>query len=129
MLDLQYLESLASAFSAIQFREKRSGLFKILAPFFYEDGDMYDIFVEECPKNKSLLRISDHGLTLMRLSVEFAVDTPENRDAIDSAVLQNRCSIEDGMIYVDVTADQFIAGIYQFAQVISKVNAMDLTQA
>lgn len=126
MLDLQSLESLASTFGAIQFREKRSGVFKVLVPFFYEDGDMYDIFIEECPRNNSLLRISDYGLTLMKLSYNFEIDTPKKREVLDSTIQQNRCSIDNGMIYLDITAKQFSMGIYQFAQVISKVNAMDM---
>lgn len=78
MLDIQCLHGFARDFGRVQFREKRSGLFKILVPFFYEDGDMYDMFVEESPKNSSLLRISDYGLTLMKLSYNFDIDTPKN---------------------------------------------------
>ena len=126
MLDLQCLEVLSSTFGTMQFREKRSGIFKILVPFFYEDGDMYDIFIEECPKDKSLLRISDYGLTLMKLSYNFEIDTERKRDVLNSTILQNRCSIDNGMIYLDIVPEQFSMGIYQFAQVISKVNAMDM---
>lgn len=126
MLDLKYLESLASTFGNVQFREKRSGLFKVLIPFFYEDGDMYDIFIEECPVNKSLLRISDYGLTLMKLSYNFEIDTPKKKEILNSTILQNRCSIDDGLIYLDILPKQFSMGVYQFAQVISKVNAMDI---
>lgn len=126
MLDIQGLESLAHEFKTIQFREKRSGLFKILIPFFYEDGDMYDIFVEESPQNRSMLRISDYGLTIMKLSYNFDIDTPRKQEILDSTVLQNRCFLDNGMIYVDVLPSQFAMGIYQFAQVISKVTAMDM---
>ena len=126
MLDLSDLENLASDFRSLQFREKRSGLFKILVPFFYEDGDMYDIFVEECPENNSLLRISDYGLTLMKLSYHFEIDTPKKKDVLSSTISQNRCFYDDGMIYLDVRPPQFTMGIYQFAQVISKVNSMDI---
>jgi hypothetical protein len=126
MLDMQYLESLNQGFTNIGFREKRSGLFKILVPFFHEDGDMYDLFIEECPKNKDLLRISDYGLTLMRLSYNFEIDTPRKQEVLESTVLQNRCSISNGMIYLDLLPNQFNMGIYQFAQVITKVAAMDI---
>ena len=126
MLDLQGLESLATEFKTLQFREKRSGLFKVLVPFFYEDGDMYDIFVEECPHNNSLLRISDHGLTLMKLSYNFDIETPKRKEILESTISQNRCLFDDGMIYLDIRPQQFVMGIYQFAQVISKVNAMDM---
>lgn len=126
MLEIQYLDSLAKEFGPIQFREKRSGLFKILVPFFYEDGDMYDLFVEESPKNKGLLRISDYGLTLMKLSYNFEIDTSRKQEVLESTIIQNRCFFDRGLIFLDVSPTQFSMGIYQFAQVISKVNAMDI---
>ena len=89
MLNLQGLESLITEFKTLQFREKRLGLFKILVPFFYEDGDMYDLFVEECPCNTNLLRISDHGLTLMKLSYNFDIDTPRKKEILESTISQN----------------------------------------
>ena len=46
MLDI---DGLRRTFGQFDFREKRIGVYKVLAPFFYEDGDMYDIFVEELP--------------------------------------------------------------------------------
>jgi len=126
MLNLQGLESLTTEFKTLRFREKRLGLFKVLVPFFYEDGDMYDLFVEECPDNTSLLRISDHGLTLMKLSYNFDIDTPRKKEILESTISQNRCLFSNGMIYLDIYPQQFVTGIYQFAQVISKVNAMDM---
>lgn len=126
MLDMQALESLSREFGQLQFREKRSGLFKILVPFFYEDGDMYDIFVEESPQNSNLLRISDYGLTLMKLSYNFDIDTPRKEEVLESTILQNRCLFHSGTIYLDISPHQFSMGIYQFAQVISKINAMDM---
>lgn len=126
MLGLDELASFAQEFKNIQFREKRSGLFKVLIPFFYEDGDMYDIFVEESPQNTSLLRISDYGLTIMKLSYNFDIDTPRKREVLESTVMQNRCNLKEGMVFLDVLPAQFAMGIYQFAQVISKINAMDM---
>lgn len=126
MLSLQNLECLAKDFKTMQFREKRSGVFKILVPFFYEDGDMYDIFVEECPANSRMLRISDYGLTLMKLSYNFEIDTPKKKDVLASTIAQNRCLYDNGMVYLDVAPEQFNMGIYQFSQVIAKINAMDM---
>jgi len=126
MLDLQGLESLVTEFKTLQFREKRLGLYKILVPFFYEDGDMYDLFVEECPSNTSLLRISDHGLTLMKLSYNFEIDTPKKKEILESTISQNRCMLDNSMIYLDIYPQQFVTGVYQFAQVISKINTMDI---
>lgn len=108
----------------IPIREKRLGVYKVLAPFFYEDGDMYDIFVEEAGENH--IRISDYGLTLMKLSYGFDIDTEHKQEVLETIVLQNRAKIDNGLIYLDILPHQFRVGVNQFAQVISKVSNMDI---
>lgn len=120
MLDF---ESLKSDFGQIDFREKRPGLYKVLLPFFYEDGDMYDVFIEEADGK---IRISDHGLTLMKLSYTFDFDTEHKKEVLNNLVLQNKCRIDTGNIFLDVTPQQFTGGIYQFIQTISRVSNMEI---
>lgn len=121
MLDLEGLQHMAGN---VAFREKRLGVYKVLAPFFYEDGDMYDIFIEELGTGK--IRISDYGLTLMKLSYGFDIDTEHKQEVLDTIVMQNRAQIDNGLIYLDILPHQFGAGMNQFAQVISKVTNMDI---
>lgn len=123
MLDLVLLKQ---NFSHIDFREKRPGLFKVIVPFFHEDGDMYDIFIQECPDRSNVIKISDYGITLMKLSYAFDIDTTHKEDVLESIISQNRCKLDDGEISLLVTPAQFEGGIYQFAQVISKVSSMDI---
>jgi hypothetical protein len=120
------LQQFKKDFSAIDFREKRAGVYKVLLPFFYEDGDMYDIFIEDCPDDKSAIRISDHGLTLMKLSYDFDIDTPNKQKILEGIISQNRCFFNNGNIYLDVAPEQLTGGIYQFAQTITKVSNMDI---
>ena len=122
MLDLNILKNECHYFD---YREKRIGLFKVLVPFFYEDGDMYDIFVEELP-GKNMLRISDYGLTIMKLSYGFDIDTEHKQDVLNTIIMQNRAKIDDGIIFLDVLPRQLKLGINQFAQVISKVTNLDI---
>jgi len=122
MLDI---DGLRRTFGQFDFREKRIGVYKVLAPFFYEDGDMYDIFVEELP-GESKIRISDYGLTLMKLSYTFDIDTEHKQEVLDTIVLQNRAHINNGLIYLDVFPRQLDVGVNQIAQVISKVSNMDI---
>lgn len=121
MLDLESLKQIAGT---VNFREKRVGVYKVLAPFFYEDGDMYDIFIEELGQGR--IRISDYGLTLMKLSYGFDIDTEHKQEVLETIILQNRVQIDNGLIYLDIFPHQFAAGINQFAQVISKVTNMDI---
>lgn len=120
------IKDLKSRFTNFNFREKRSNLFKVLVPFFHEDGDMYDIFVEESPIDSSYLRISDYGLTLMKLSYTFDLDTPKKEEILESIVIQNRGKIDNGNIYFDISYDSFEVGISQMIQIIAKVSNMDI---
>lgn len=112
--------------STFAITKKRENLFKVILPFFYEDGDMYDIFIEASPVNNSFFRISDYGLTLMKLSYNFEIDTPHKQNVLENIISQNRCKFDDGNIYLDVSENNVINGIYQFSQVISKVSNMDI---
>jgi hypothetical protein len=73
------LEILREQFNShVALREKRPGVLQVIAPLFHEDGDMMDIFLD-MPKNgneAAKIRVTDHGLTLMRLSYTFDIDTP-----------------------------------------------------
>lgn len=122
MLDL---DGLRRQFPNMDFREKQIGLYKVLVPFFYEDGDMYDIFIEELP-GTAQIRISDYGLTLMKLSYSFEIDTAHKKEVLETIIEQNRTQIDNGLIYLDVLPHQLGVGVNQFAQVIAKVTNMDI---
>ena len=77
---MKILENLRVEFNNhVTFREKRPGIVQVLAPLFHEDGDMIDIFLDLSPDSSAPIRISDHGLTLMRLSYSYDLDTPAKR--------------------------------------------------
>jgi hypothetical protein len=43
----EYLDALKSQFNdRIRFVEKRPDIFQLIAPFYHEDGDMLEIFLE-----------------------------------------------------------------------------------
>ncbi|MDR0926195.1 MAG: DUF1828 domain-containing protein [Ignavibacteria bacterium] len=123
MLNIELLKKQTIDFG---FREKRPNIYKVLVPFFHEDGDMYDIFVEESPVNNNLIRVSDYGLTLMKLSYAFDIDTDNKRTTLESIVAQNRCEIDNGLIYIDVLDTQVQSAVFLLSQVISKVSNMDI---
>jgi len=120
------IEQLKKNVSGIDFRLKRPGIYKVLVPFFHEDGDMYDIFLEESPVNPNLLRISDHGLTIMKLSYCFDFNTDNKKDVLNSIILQNRAKIENGEIYIEATPDIFQQCLYQLLQTLTKVSNVDI---
>jgi hypothetical protein len=73
---MDFLDNLKSEFNHhVSFREKRPGILQVLAPLFHEDGDMVDVFLDLPNSPSGPIRISDHGMTLMRLYLET---TPEH---------------------------------------------------
>ena len=110
----------------IDFREKRIGTYKIIIPYFHEDGDMYDIFVEICPYNDKMIRLSDYGLTLMKLSYSLNNISVTKETIIINIIEQNNCSFDNGNIYLDISIEQFNVGIYQFIQTITKISSLDI---
>jgi len=117
------LEDLRKQFNNIDFSEKRPDLFQVIIPYFYPDGDMYDIFIEDLGGN---IRISDYGLTLMKLSYSFDIDTDHREEVLSEIISQNRCAYNDGNIFLDIKPRQFEGGLYQFIGAISKVSAMNM---
>lgn len=108
----------------VAFRERRLGLVQIVAPLFHEDGDMIDIFLDMHSNGDQKVRISDHGLTLMRLSYSFDLDT-ENKQRIFHRILsENRMQEEDGRIHMDTEPERLFPAVLQFAQTVAKISSM-----
>lgn len=122
---MNYVELLSEGFNnRVHVRLKRPGLMKLVVPLFHEDGDMVDIFLEDLPDGR--VRVSDRGLSLMRLSYSFDINS-ENKDQIFRRILsENRIEEDRGNLYLDVTRDQLYPAVLQFAQAIAKVTNMGL---
>jgi hypothetical protein len=122
---MNYVELLSGGFnSRVDVREKRPGVMKLIVPMFHEDGDMVDIFLEELADGR--VRVSDRGLSLMRLSYGFDVDT-ENKDRIFKRILnENRIQEDCGNLFVDVAPDHLYPAVLNFGQTVAKVTNMAL---
>lgn len=122
---MNYIELLSEGFNnRVQVRLKRPGLMKLVVPLFHEDGDMVDIFLEEMPDGR--VRVSDHGLSLMRLSYCFDINS-ENKDQIFRRILnENKIEEDRGSLYLDVTRDQLFPAVLQFGQTVAKVTNMGI---
>ncbi len=121
------VEMLASEFNGhISFREKRSGTIQVLAPLFHEDGDMLDIFLDLPKSPNSSIRISDHGLTLMRLSYVYDIDTPTKRRILERILTENGVTEDKGRLFLETPPEQVYPAFLQFAQTVAKVSNMQL---
>ena len=119
------LELLKQQFNGhVAFRERRPDVVQVLAPLFHEDGDMVDIFLDESRNGSNTVRISDHGMTLMRLTYSYDLDT-ENKQRIFNRILaENRIQEQDGRLYIEAEPERLYPAILQFAQTVAKISSM-----
>jgi len=87
-----------------------------------------DIFLD-IPKNGNdsapqQIRITDHGLTLMRLSYAFDIDTPNKEKILRRILAENGVNEENGELYMEATPETLYTALLQFSQAVSKVGNM-----
>ena len=110
----------------ITFRERRLNEFQVVAPLYHEDGDMVDIFLDLPATPDGRIRISDHGMTLMRLSYSYEIDTPAKRKVFDRIISENGVRESQGRLYLETTAEHIYPALLQFAQTVAKVSNMHM---
>lgn len=101
-------------------------LWQVDTPWTFPDGDTYSIYVSQGPTGG--LRVSDQGLTLMRLSYDNDIGKLREgtRGRLLSQVLADAGLTEDdGEFYLDVTADEVGASVMRLGQALTRIH--DLT--
>lgn len=107
----------------IAFTTAAPDVLRISAPFFHEDGDMYDIFLVE---SDGKLQICDLGMTLMRLSYKTDLDT-DGKSKIFSKIVSNNCvEFDRGNLIMDTGYETFFTDLMQYQIAISKVSNMEI---
>lgn len=97
--------------------------YRLYAPFFHEDGDMYSIYLKTEGKH---VAISDMGNTLMRISYTFDLNSPNKRSTLDRIVASNYGELIDGELVMHSDMERVPETIIQFSQMISKVSSIDI---
>jgi hypothetical protein len=119
------LERLRAQFNdRLAIREKRPGIQQLVMPLYHEDGDMVDVFVETSPSASGTWRVCDHGMTLMRLSYSYDVNTPKKEAVLRRILAENGLAEDNGNLFLDVTPDRLYPAVLQFAQGVAKVGSM-----
>jgi hypothetical protein len=108
----------------IAFQERRPGIRQVLVPLFHEDGDMVDIFVDDPDPKTNMYRISDHGMTLMRLTYAYELDTENKKRIFSRIVAENGIQEQDGRLYIDTEGEHLYPALLQFSQTVAKVSSM-----
>jgi hypothetical protein len=124
---MDILESLKLEFNShIRFRERRPGIVQVLAPLFHEDGDMVDIFLDLPKSHRDPIRITDHGMTLMRLSYVYEVYKPTKRKILGRILSENGVAETNGRLHIESTVEHLYPTLLQFAQTVAKVSNMQV---
>lgn len=111
---------------SVSVKQSADGLWRVDTPWTFPDGDSYSIYISPAPTGG--LRISDQGLTLMRLSYENDLSKLREgtRGRLLAQVLADAGLIEDdGEFFLDSTIDEVGANVLRLGQALTRVH--DLT--
>lgn len=131
MNSMQLLDNLKSEFNqTISLREKRPGLYQLVAPLFHKDGDMLDVFLSQTgPASNPSMEISDCGLTQMRLSQSIDLDSPATRKAFDSILAGTGIRESEGRLVMEAKPGNVYPAILQFADIVARICNMPFQTA
>jgi len=112
--------------SEIRVVPKNDKLLRLETPFYFPDGDPYQLYIKEMPGG--IIRLTDMGHTLMHLSYENDVDKLRQgtRGNLFSQILaETFVNEQDGEFFIDSTIDNIAISIFKLGQALTKIN--DLT--
>ena len=75
----------------------RPNIFQVMLPYYYPDGDVYEIFIEKKGMN---FIVQDFGLTLMKMSYDIDVESDTKQDLIKKVITENQVQFDDGNIFL-----------------------------
>lgn len=101
-----------------------NGTYQLIAPLFHEDGDMMSIYLKE--NDNGSISIFDNGMSLMRLSYTFDVDTDNKVNILNDIILAKNAENYDGNICMTVEPEQIYTGIMTYAQLVNQVCGLDI---
>lgn len=103
----------------IEVSTKRPGIIQVHMPYYYPDGDPVEIFIEQI--NKDMFKVSDYGLSLMKMSYSYNIDSLTNLDSFKKIALNNRLQEENGTIYIEVNNETLYSALSSIADGIGKI--------
>ncbi len=104
----------------ISLSTRRPDLYQLNVPYYYPDGDMIEIFLS--PESGGKIRIQDMGLTLMRLSYEFSMDSKNKQKLFREILSQFDTKEKDSNIFIIAPTEEIFPYLMQFIQVITKIS-------
>jgi hypothetical protein len=117
------IENIKNSFNnKINIREKRPGIYQLILPIYHEDGDMIDIFIEQVDEYG--YKLSDYGMTLMRLSYSYEIDTINKENILQKILTENQLCEDNGNIYYISKPESLYSDILNVCQTYMKIGSM-----
>jgi len=109
----------------IGIEEVSPSIFRIYAPFFYEDGDMLSMYLD---LNSGSTFLRDFGSTLMRVAYTFDFESENKRRILNDIVNAYGGTLTDDEISLCVNETDFVLAINRFSQLVAKVSNINILQ-
>ena len=104
----------------IDIQETRPNLYQIIAPFYHEDGDMVEIYIEY---KDGKIKICDMGMTLMKLAYDIELKNT-NEKIFNEILKENYLDVENGNIFIESDIKTINSKFLQYANAISKISGL-----
>jgi hypothetical protein len=97
---------------------KLKHIFKIEVPYFWEDGDMIQIFVNLKHNVTNIITILDLGFSLMKKSYH---DDTDNSQIIKDFLNKNHLLSKNGNIFIETEINKFEVNLKDFLNLLLKI--------
>ena len=103
--------------------EVSQNMYQIKGPFYHEDGDMMEVFLKS--EGDSLL-LCDFGLTLMRLTYTFDIDTDNKEKILNKVASDNGITNDKGNLVLKTSYEKIFDDLMQYQLAVSKISNLDI---
>jgi len=110
----------------VKIKMKNEKLLSIEMPFYFADGDPYQIYIKEMPS--AIIRLTDMGHSMMHLSYDNEIDKFREGTRVrifDQIKAENSIDEDNGEFYIETSIENLGFNIFRLGQALTKIS--DLT--
>lgn len=103
--------------------ERKDGSLMVNTPFYFPDGDGYSVYLQRQPNGA--FRLTDKGITMMRLSYEQEVEKLREGTrgkVFDQILAEVGVADAGGEIYLDTPPEKLGDGVFRFGQALTRLH-------
>lgn len=103
--------------------QKRPGITQILAPFYHNDGDMHEVFIQKGEQAGTWM-ISDFGMTMMKLSYSYDSLSDGRETLVQTLATENGLTYEHGALRISSSEDSLFFAFMGMQRAISQIMSL-----